>query len=66
MAGLHAKDPQQDQHILQADSRHLFAAVLTQAATVRGGNYLRQHLHMELLDQMRRHKNDLAAALQVR
>lgn len=64
VAGLHARDPQHDQHILQADSKHLFAAVLTQSSTARGGHYLRQHLHMELLDQMRRHKHDWAIALQ--
>lgn len=64
VAGLHAKDPQNDQHVLQADSKHLFAAVFTQSTTARGGHYLRQHLHMELLDQMRKHKNDLASALQ--
>ena len=49
---------------VQANGKHVFAAVFTQAKSTRGGLYLRQHLYSELLSQLTRHKGDVSAALQ--
>ena len=50
---------------LQANSKHMFAAVFTQTRPARGGLYLRQHLYMELQAQLGRKKGDAHAALQL-
>ena len=49
----------------QANGKHLFAAVFTQAKSTRGGLYLRQHLYSELLAQLTKQKGDVPAALHV-
>ena len=49
--------------VSQVDSKHMFAAVLTSKATARGGHYLRQHLHTEVLAQIRQQDGSVPAAL---
>ena len=49
---------------LQADDKHLFAASVTSKTSSRGGHYLRQHIHMELLAQIKQHGGDVAKAIQ--
>ena len=51
--------------VLQANGKHIFAAVLTQSRVARGAFYLRQHLYMELLDQLNKLKGDLHSALRI-
>ena len=49
--------------MLQVDSKHMFAAVLTSKTSARGGHYLRQHLHTEVLAQIRQQNGSVPAAL---
>ena len=49
--------------LTQADSKHLFAAVLTSSQTARGGHYLKQHLHTEVQAQIRKNGGDVPAAM---
>ena len=49
--------------VLQVDSKHMFAVVLTSKASARGSHYLRQHLHTEVLAQIRQQNGSVPAAL---
>lgn len=53
-----------DSSCVQANGKHIFAAVFTQAKSTRGGLYLRQHLYSELLSQLTKQKGDVSVALQ--
>lgn len=49
---------------MQANGKHIFAAVFTQARPARGGLYLRQHLYNETLAQITKQGGKVLTSLQ--
>ncbi|KAK9814679.1 hypothetical protein WJX72_009638 [[Myrmecia] bisecta] len=60
-----ARDPFADVQILEVDSQHIFAAVLTSRAAALGDQYLRRNFHRELLKQIKVQGGNIAKAFKV-